>query len=105
MARLSAAYRSRGFSSEGELPDHLGVVLRYLSVHGGDEEGDDLLALAVLPAVASVTGELERQAHPWSPLLGALLLAVRARAGDRGVEASAGLPAFARRAESGGELR
>ncbi len=104
LAGLAASYRSRSFSAGSELPDHLGVVLRYLALHGGDEEGADLLALATLPAVAAMSEELGRQAHPWEPLLGALLLAVRSRAADRaGNDSPVASPPFAGGAASGRE--
>ncbi len=99
MARLAASYRSRGFSAGSELPDHLGVVLRYLAGNGGDEEGVDLLRLAALPAVVAVTGELERQAHPWQALFRALLVALRTRLVDRGDEAPPALAGRTRRGE------
>ncbi len=82
MARLAETYRAHGFSSGAELPDHLGVVLRFLAAHGGNETATELLELAVVPATTALAAELARQAHPWEPVLRALLLVVRARAGS-----------------------
>ncbi len=105
MARLAETFRLHGFSAGGELPDHLGVVLRYLALNGGDEDGEELLALAVVPAVAAVAGALVRQAHPWGPLLEALLLCVRARVRDAEGAALAGRAEAGRGTESGGGPR
>ncbi len=80
LARLAGSYRARGFSAGDELPDHLGVVLRYLAANGGDGEAAELLGLVVLPAATAVAEELARQRHPWEPLVRALVLVVRARA-------------------------
>ncbi len=80
MARLAESYRVHGFAAGKELPDHLGVVLRYLAADRGDEAASELLALAVVPAVTAITQGLARQAHPWEPLLRGLLLVVDARA-------------------------
>ncbi len=80
MARLAESYRLHGFSAGGELPDHLGVVLRYLAGNRRDEEAAELLALALVPTVTAIAQGLGRQGHPWEPLLRALLLVVCARA-------------------------
>ncbi len=80
MARLAESYRVHGFSAGGELPDHLGVVLRYLAGNRRDEEAAELLALALVPTATAIAAGLGRQGHPWEPLLRALLLVVCARA-------------------------
>jgi nitrate reductase molybdenum cofactor assembly chaperone NarJ/NarW len=80
MAHLAESYRAHGFSAGTELPDHVGVVLRFLATDGGDEEATELLALAVVPAIATITEELARQEHPWEPVFRALLIVTRERA-------------------------
>ncbi len=80
MARLAESYRAHGFSVGSEVPDHLGVVLRYLARRPADEEAADLLSCAVVPAGTAGAAVLARQAHPWEPLVRALLLVVSERA-------------------------
>lgn len=54
MARLADVYREDGFleaSTGGELPDHLTVILRYLSAVPSGEKREALVAHALLPAL------------------------------------------------------
>lgn len=53
LARLAGVYREDGFEppAGGELPDHLSVVLRYLSVVPGGEARDALLRDGLVPAL------------------------------------------------------
>ncbi len=63
MARLQALYREHGLRPDGEVPDHLCRVLRFLAEHGGTEEADDLERHCVLP----VLGKLSERMAPANP--------------------------------------
>lgn len=52
LVELSARYREHGFSQEGELPDHLVVVLRFVAACDDEELADELVQEALVPALA-----------------------------------------------------
>lgn len=52
LVELSARYREHGFSPEGELPDHLVVMLRFVAVCDDEELADELVQDALVPALA-----------------------------------------------------
>lgn len=54
MAQLNESYRAFGFSAEQELPDHLAVALRFLSLDASNRAGEfcqSLLHSGVIPAL------------------------------------------------------
>ncbi len=61
MARLQALYRAHGLQLDGELPDHLCRVLRFVAERDGTEEADDLERHCILPVLAVLS---ERMAPP-----------------------------------------
>ena len=64
MAQLVEGYRACGFSSEAELPDHLAVVLRFLSLDAAVRESEfsqALLTEALLPSLEKMRLSLEGQ--------------------------------------------
>ncbi len=79
---LSAEYRRHGFAAPaGELADYLPLLLRYLDTGGAaGVDGEDLelrrdlLAEVVLPAARKLEAALAARAHPWAPVLRALVL-------------------------------
>ncbi len=74
MARLAEMYRDAGVPpAEGELPDHLPAVLRYLDAGPPGTVMDDLVADAVVPALERVSESLGRADHPYAPVVRALL--------------------------------
>ncbi len=83
---LAAQYRRDDFPSPaGELPDYLPVLLRYLEAGGSalecpvpDEVRRELLADVVLPAARKLEAALAGRAHPYAPLLRALVLTLEA---------------------------
>ncbi len=83
MARLAARYRARGFSPGSELPDHLAVMLRFLSHAPDDPDADELVADCVAPAAASLAGELTRREHPYAPVAEAVALVVGRAAAEK----------------------
>lgn len=52
LVELSARYREHGFSPEGELPDHLVVILRFVAACDDEELVDELVREALVPALA-----------------------------------------------------
>ncbi len=74
MARLADMYRDAGLPpAEGELPDHLPAILRYLDVGPQSQAMDDLVADAVVPALERLSATLGRADHPYAPVARALL--------------------------------
>ncbi len=78
MVRLQEVYRSSGFSTNGELPDHVAVLLRFLAAQQDAtlerELVDDLLA----PALQKMAPLLEEE-NPYRHLLLAAALALGRR--------------------------
>jgi nitrate reductase molybdenum cofactor assembly chaperone NarJ/NarW len=56
MARLQEVYRSRGFDWGSELPDHVSIVLRFLSTLEDESEARDLVEVALSPAFQKMAG-------------------------------------------------
>lgn len=52
LVELSARYREHGFTPEGELPDHLVVMLRFVAACDDEELVDELVEEALVPALA-----------------------------------------------------
>lgn len=57
MVRLKAHYGKHDFAPEGELPDHLAVVLRFLPRCDHDDFLDELVRLGLLPTLGSMLGD------------------------------------------------
>ena len=73
MVKLQEEYRRRDFSYVGELPDHLGLMLRFLATVD-DDPGmvDDLLAECIAPAMHQMREAID-PANPYAALLSAIL--------------------------------
>jgi nitrate reductase delta subunit len=81
MARLNQEYNARGFAVGNELPDHLGVVLRFLALDGDTQFGTILLQEGLVPALDEMAGAFgERSNNPFEGLIRALLLVLRENA-------------------------
>ncbi len=74
LARLNERYRERGFDVVGELPDHLGVVLRYLA----RTPDPALLEEGAIPALQRMIPPLRED--PYRDPLQAILAVLRAQA-------------------------
>jgi nitrate reductase assembly molybdenum cofactor insertion protein NarJ len=59
MLELKDRFRSQNFDHGGELPDHIGVLLRFLSTCGDTEMRDEIARDAVLPTLAPMTAAPE----------------------------------------------
>ena len=71
LANLNARYRESGFAVQGELPDHLGMVLRYLA-HMPDA---DLVSEGVVPALERMIDQLKD--NPYRELVQAILAVLK----------------------------
>ncbi|MBI4186133.1 MAG: molecular chaperone TorD family protein [Chloroflexi bacterium] len=72
MVKLQDAYQAHGFSGNGELPDHLCVLLRFLSVARDPEFVIPLLQDCVLPVLERM--EKDKNGQGYSPAVNALRL-------------------------------
>jgi nitrate reductase delta subunit len=72
LARLAGVYAAHGFAApQGELPDHLAIVLRFVArAHGKDR--DDLVTDGLVPAVAKMREALRGRPNPYRQLLTSL---------------------------------
>ena len=71
LAQLNARYRESGFVVQGELPDHLSLILRYLA----RTWDADLVTEGVIPSLERMIGQLE--ANPYRDLMRAILAVLR----------------------------
>jgi nitrate reductase delta subunit len=75
MAQLNAGYREKGFSTGKELPDHVAVILRFLSTAPDDEFGQALLCEGLIPAVDTMARAFDEHSdNPYAGVLRALVL-------------------------------
>ncbi len=72
LARLRGRYRELGLDPGSELPDHLAVVLRFISLLGDDQEGRDFVELCLAPAVVKMLESLRSEENPYGWVLQAL---------------------------------
>lgn len=71
LVQLNARYRAIGFIAPGELPDHLGVILRYLA----QAWDADLVTEGVIPSLERMDEQLAN--NPYRDLLRAMLIVLR----------------------------
>jgi nitrate reductase delta subunit len=78
MAQLNAGYRERAFSAENELPDHVGVILRFLALAPADDFSQALLHEGLIPALDMMAQAFGDQSdNPYAGVIRALLLMLR----------------------------
>lgn len=68
MTGLDDAYRRAGHDRGGELPDHLGLVLRFAGAFG-EEEWDELVSLCLAAPLAAMVKPLQEAANPYRHVL------------------------------------
>lgn len=90
---LSSRYREHGFAVEGELPDHLAVMLRFVAGCDDDELAAELVGDAIVPALQRMARKGAHDASQSGPkhyqnLLPALRLALAAGSGDESERSS-----------------
>lgn len=77
LMKLQELYLARGFSCGSELPDHLGVMLRYLA-HADDPAGRlEIIRDALLPALDKMLAGFDNPDHPYRQLLTALRICLQ----------------------------
>jgi len=79
---LKERYSAHGFPLEGELPDHLPIMLRFLALCQDETLAQELIAEAILPALMRIL-RAEGAGHPYLSLLRALLIVLGERIGGR----------------------
>lgn len=71
MSALAEAYARLGFDAQGELPDHIGVLLRFMSRLDEGETGD-LIEYCLRAPLDEMVGRLESAQNIWGPALKAV---------------------------------
>lgn len=72
LMKLQEIYNQQQFSSEGELPDHLSVMLRFIATVSDPQGNLEIISDALLPALEKIIQGIEDQRHPYRQLLSAL---------------------------------
>ncbi len=72
MAGLKEHYELCDFSSEKELPDHLGVMLRFIAGRWSEEK--EMISECVVPALKKMLEHLAEGINPYKEVLSAILL-------------------------------
>ena len=93
LAGLEEQYQIHHFSAADELPDHLGIMLRFLAQVGDEEEKEEITFLYVLPALKRMLKGFVGRRIPYKGVLQALLLVLRDGQGTREERVRAGMEA------------
>ena len=90
LAGLKEHYQVFRFSAGNELPDHLGVMLRFLANEEDEEEREELIFLCIIPALKKML-EGFRSSNPYKEVLQALLLMLQSdiRSEETGISTKA----------------
>ncbi len=72
LVKLQEAYEAGSFSTGAELADHLGVMLRFLSVTEDIEFASPLLEECLLPILDKIEKELKKSDNPYVLVIGPL---------------------------------
>lgn len=72
LMKLQEIYNQQHFSSEGELPDHLSVMLHFIATVSDPEGNLEIICDALLPALEKIIQGIENQQHPYRHLLSGL---------------------------------
>lgn len=73
LIKLTEAYETHSFSPGIELADHLGVILRFLSVSEDPEFTLPLLEECILPTLEKTEKELKKNENQYAMVIGPLL--------------------------------
>lgn len=74
MMKLKEIYRQQDFTLSDELPDHLGVLLRFVAVSHDVAGCREIVGEALLPALRKMLAGFDDEAQPYRRLLNALQL-------------------------------
>jgi nitrate reductase molybdenum cofactor assembly chaperone NarJ/NarW len=72
LVKLQECYRTHGYVSGGELPDHLSEVLQFLAMATDATARNELVEDGLLPALAKIIQGSEAAQHPYGHVLRAL---------------------------------
>lgn len=72
LLKLQELYKEQSFSSEGELPDHLSVMLRFIASIDDPTGNAEIISDGLLPALEKIIQGIETSEHPYRQLLCAL---------------------------------
>ncbi len=78
MAKLNEYYRLQGFAVENELPDHLAVMLRFLSGSKDAELNDILIQDGLLPSLQKMASSFGDSDNPYKRIIDALFRLLKA---------------------------
>ncbi len=87
LADLAGRYRAYGVPAGKELPDHLGLILRYLAKRGDESERAQLSGECLVPALARLLKEIRKRDNPYEAALEALLMWLERLSRERAVAA------------------
>ena len=82
MVKLRELYRCHNFAQDSELPDHISVMLRFLSRSDWAEESQELIEYCLIPSIKKMRECFKDNDNPYSAILEALLTTL----GKRGKE-------------------
>ncbi len=90
MAKLKERYTATGFSPGGELPDHVAIILRFLSTLEDEDESRVLIDECLKPTLSGMIRSLEGNGNPYGEVVHALLLTLQTPLKDITMKGSAG---------------
>ena len=76
MARLKEHYRAGCYPVNGELPDHISIMLRYLSAAVRGDETRELISLCLIPVAKKMIPLFKDSGNPYQGVLQAALKAL-----------------------------
>ena len=92
LAKLNELYDALGFKADGDLPDYLPIVLRFLAIADVKPEAAELVEDGLIPAISRIIQAMtqeKKEANPYEPALESLSVWLRNRsAADCASEAS-----------------
>ena len=75
---MKERYRECNFSFANELPDHVAVMLRFLTRISDEEESKELVEFCFKPALGKMIESLASDRNPYAQVLRALVLTIGA---------------------------
>ncbi|HAM50742.1 MAG TPA: nitrate reductase molybdenum cofactor assembly chaperone [Nitrospiraceae bacterium] len=79
MVKLRELYRCHNFAQDSELPDHVSVMLRFLSRSDWMEESQELIEYCLIPSIKKMRECFKENDNPYSAILEALLITLEKR--------------------------
>ncbi len=74
MVKLKEHYRAFNHPVNGELPDHISVMVRSLALQQGEEDVRDLVEHCMIPATKKMVALLNDKVNPYQEVLKSLLI-------------------------------